>query len=124
MKITYWIITGLVAVALLMGGVMDLMHNEQVADAMGKLGYPAYVMTILGVAKVLGVIALLVPKFPAIKEWAYAGFVFDLVGAIWSHVAVGDAAGSAAPVIILSLLLVSYVLYRKLQANPSTAITA
>ncbi len=78
-------------------------------DSMTHLGYPVYVLTILGIWKILGVIALLIPKFPLLKEWAYAGFFFVMSGAIFSHVAVGDPMNELFPSLLLLLLtLVSW----------------
>jgi hypothetical protein len=79
------------------------------------LGYPLYMLAILGTAKILGSVALVVPKFPRLKEWAYAGFVFDFLGAIWSHLAVQGVSRAAAVVFLpLAVVTVSYVSYRKL----------
>ncbi|HLA94989.1 MAG TPA: DoxX family protein, partial [Pyrinomonadaceae bacterium] len=78
------------------------------------LGYPAYLLPFLGVAKILGAITILVPKFPRLKEWAYAGLVFDLIGAFYSHVSVGDPASVwVFSLIGLALVSGSYILYRK-----------
>lgn len=105
----FWIPTVLVCLASLGGGVMDLTHNPELAGAMSHLGYPAYVMTLLGAWKIAGVIALLVPGFPRLKEWAYAGFVFDLSGAVFSHAASGDGI-VAPPLVLLVLTFVSWAL--------------
>jgi len=70
------------------------------------LGYPVYVLTILGIWKILGVVAVLIPKFPLLKEWAYAGFVFIMSGAIFSHVAVGDPVVELLPGLLLLVLTV------------------
>ena len=78
--IGYWVATALFCLAMTAGGMMNLMRAEMQKEAMAALGYPVYLMTILGVAKILGVIALLIPKTPLLKEWAYAGFTFDLLG--------------------------------------------
>jgi len=73
------------------------------------LGYPVYFLTLLGIAKFLGSIAILIPKFPVLKEWAYAGFFFIMSGAIFSHIAVGDAAKELLPsLLLLALTLVSW----------------
>jgi len=124
LKITYWVATIIVAFMIGMGAFMDITHNPQLAAGMQKLGYPDYVMTILGTAKFLAIIALLVPGFSRIKEWAYAGLVFDLVGATWSHNAVGDHSGSMNAVMVLVFTIISYITYRRLQAvkQPKTVI--
>ena len=88
---------------------MNLMRAEMQKEAMTALGYPDYLMTILGVAKILGVIALLIPGVPLLKEWAYAGFTFDLLSAAASHAFVGDAlAEIIMPLVILAIAAVSY----------------
>jgi hypothetical protein len=73
-------------------GFVQLLETEDEVDRMAQLGYAGYVLTILGVWKILGVIAILIPKFPLVKEWAYAGFFFIMSGAIFSHLANGDPA--------------------------------
>jgi len=100
----YWIATGLFCLAFAGSGVAHLVRAEPIAQAMAGLGYPAYVMTILGVAKLLGVAALLAPGRPLLKEWAYAGFCFDLVGAAASHLFAGDALGHVLPPLALLAL--------------------
>ena len=91
--IAYWVTTGLVAAMFVLGGVMDFGRSPQVVEGMAHLGYPGYFAALLGVWKVLGAIALLAPGFPRLKEWAYAGIVFDLTGAAVSHAASGDDVG-------------------------------
>ena len=88
--IAYWVTTIIVALVLLAGGVADLLRPKDVVEGMVHLGYPLYFMSILGTWKVLGGIALVAPKLPRLKEWAYAGAIFDLTGATASHIAVGD----------------------------------
>ena len=107
--IGYWIATGLFCVVFVVGGAGHLLRLEMQAEGMAGLGYPAYVMTILGVAKLLGVAALLIPGWPLLKEWAYAGFTFDLLGASASHAFAGDPAREIfIPLVILALGAVSY----------------
>lgn len=109
--VTYWTTTGLVAFAFLSGGLMDLSGSPAVVAGMQSLGYPAYVATILGAWKVLGAVALLAPRFPRLKEWAYAGVVFDLTGAAASHAFVGDpTAKIVTPLVILGLAAASWAL--------------
>jgi hypothetical protein len=105
--------------------ILYVTHSPQTVTKLALLGYPLYVLGILGTAKMLGAIALVVPKFPRLKEWAYAGFVFDFVGAIWSHIAV-QGAGKAAFVVLLPLALVtvSYMSYHKLQASTEVIATS
>ena len=109
--IGYWVATALFCLAMIAGGSMNLMRAEMQKEAMTALGYPDYLMTILGVAKILGVIALLIPGVPLLKEWAYAGFTFDLLGAAASHAFVGDAlAEIIMPLVILAFAAASYCL--------------
>ncbi|WP_229248960.1 DoxX family protein [Dyadobacter sandarakinus] len=89
-KIVYWILTGLAAAMLGVGAIFDAVSAPEALTHVMHLGYPAYIVPFLGIAKLLGVIAILVPGFPRIKEWAYAGLFFDLAGALYSHIAAGD----------------------------------
>jgi uncharacterized membrane protein len=105
----FWVVTGLFCLAFTMGGTMHLLRAEQMAEGMRTLGYPAYVMTILGTAKLLGVVALLVPGRLILKEWAYAGFTIDLVGASVSHIFVSDPVfPTILPILVLTVGLTSY----------------
>lgn len=85
--IAYWVTTALVIFELVLGGVWDVLRVPQVRGVIDRLGYPSYFLVILGVWKLLGAIALIVPRFPRLKEWAYAGVVFNFTGAIASHLA-------------------------------------
>jgi uncharacterized membrane protein YphA (DoxX/SURF4 family) len=110
-KFGYWGLTALVALAFAAGGVMDLLRGPAVVAGMAHLGYPVYVATLIGIWKVLGAVAVLVPGFPRVKEWAYAGMVFDLTGAAFSHAASGDAASFVlTPIVLLGLVIGSYLL--------------
>ncbi|XYH93318.1 DoxX family protein [Sorangium sp. So ce1128] len=109
--IGYWISTGLLGLAFAAGGLADLAGSPQVLEGMAHLGYPPYFATILGVWKVLGAVALLAPRFPRLKEWAYAGIFFDLTGAAASHAAVGDAAGQVmTPLVLVTVAAASWAL--------------
>jgi uncharacterized membrane protein YphA (DoxX/SURF4 family) len=111
MKIGYWVTTGLTVVAFALGGVTDLKGGKDIAVGMAHLGYPLYFAAILGAWKLLGAVALAVPRFPRLKEWAYAGMVFDLTGAAVSHAASGDPVGKImTPLVILLIVLASWVL--------------
>lgn len=114
----YWIITSLFAALMLFSAVPDILVVPDAVKFMGHLGYPRYIIAFLGVAKLLGVIAVLVPKYPRLKEWAYAGLFFDLAGATYSGIANdGFQAGELFMVLPLALLFFSYALYhRKIQA--------
>ena len=110
-KIGYWATTGLVALGFAFGGLADLSRSPDVIAGLGHLGYPVYFATLLGVWKVLGAVAIVVPRFARLKEWAYAGMFFDLSGAFFSHASVGDPAPKLiAPVVLLGLLAASWAL--------------
>src|SRR6266481_5474915 len=94
-KIIYWIATGLLAFGMLQSGIFAVLRTKQWIDIVTPLGYPVYFLTILGVWKILGVIAILVPRAKLLKEWAYAGFFFAMTGALVSHLACGDYAVKA-----------------------------
>lgn len=127
-KIGYWVTTGLVGLAFASGGVMDLMRGPDMVAGMAHLGYPAYFTLILGAWKVAGAVAVLIPGFPRLKEWAYAGMVFDLTGAAFSHAAVGDDAGKViAPLVLTALVAASWALRpesRRLEAPKSGSVPA
>lgn len=109
--IIYWTATAIVALELLVGGVWDLAHQHYVLEIVTRLGYPAYLLTILGVWKVLGAVALVVPRFPRLKEWAYAGAVFEMTGAAASHAARAESAlNLIAPMLFTVIAFVSWAL--------------
>lgn len=89
-NIIYWIATALLSFGMLVSGLQQIFHTKEMAAMVAHLGYPLYFMDILGVWKILGVIAILIPRFKLIKEWAYAGFFFAMTGALVSHLAIGD----------------------------------
>ena len=86
----YWVVTGFMAAFMLMASVPDVLRQRQAIEVFGHLGYPPYLLPFLGTAKILGVIAVLIPGSGRLKEWAYAGLIFDLTGALYSHLSVGD----------------------------------
>ena len=111
MKTTlYWISTGLLAAFLLFAGVMDVLRAPPVVQAIASLGYPAYLATILGVWKLLGAAAIASPRLPRLKEWAYAGVLFDLSGAAISHGISGETAQVGVPLVLLAIAAVSWAL--------------
>lgn len=107
-KIVYWVATLWLALGLFATGIGQLLGapGQGGADMMAKLGYPAYLMALIGVWKVLAVIALLIPKYPLLKEWAYAGVVFLMTGALYSHVAAHDPVVEIFPGLLLVILAV------------------
>jgi uncharacterized membrane protein YphA (DoxX/SURF4 family) len=108
-KIIYWIATAWLALGMLSTGVVQLIKMKEEVDMFSRLGYPVYLLTILAVWKFLGTIAVLIPKFPLLKEWAYAGFFFAMSGAVFSHLAVADAAKELfGPILLLVLTIVSW----------------
>jgi uncharacterized membrane protein YphA (DoxX/SURF4 family) len=110
-NIAYWATTILGPASFVIGGVLNLTQTEQVLATMHHLGYPAYFASLLGMWKLLGAIAIVVPGFPRLKEWAYAGFFFDLTAAAVSRAAVGDGAGDiVAPLVFLALVMASWAL--------------
>jgi hypothetical protein len=107
----YWGATALTAFAFLTGGIADLTRGPAMVSAMAHLGYPSYFMLILGAWKVLGALAIVAPRLPRLKEWAYAGMAFDLTGAALSHAAVGDPAAKVlVPLVILGIAAASWAL--------------
>jgi uncharacterized membrane protein YphA (DoxX/SURF4 family) len=116
-KVLYWIFTILLIALMLFSAIGTFMNNPQGAEFAKHLGYPATLFTFLAVAKILGVIAILLPGFPRLKEWAYAGFTFDLVGAVYSGLVVGDPIRDWVPVFVgLILVFGSYITYHRLKA--------
>ncbi len=108
--VMYWIATGLFCLIFIVGGTANLIRAEFQVEVIKNLGYPIYIMTILGIAKLLGVAAILAPQCPVLKEWAYAGFAFDMLGAAVSHGFVGDPIQETiVPLVILLVGAVSYL---------------
>ncbi len=108
-KIIYWIATVWLAVAMIASGIQQIFSIGGFVEIMTRLEYPTYFSVILGVWKIAGVVAILIPKFPLLKEWAYAGFFFVMSGAIFSHLAVGDEAVELfAPIFLLILTVLSW----------------
>ena len=105
-KIYYWIATIWLSLGMAATGIAQLFskNGQGGLDMMQHLGYPEYAMKILGVSKILGVVAVLIPRLPLLKEWAYAGFAFMMLGAILSHFFAGDALTAILPALLLFLL--------------------
>ena len=107
-KIIYWIATIWLSLGMLSTGVVQLLKlkgdGPGSLESMTHLGYPVYFVTILGICKILGVVVLLIPKFPLLKEWAYAGFFFMMSGAIFTHIAAGNSLSEIFPSLLLLIL--------------------
>ena len=103
-KIIYWIATLWLSLGMLSTGIVQLINMKEEVDKMALLGYPAYFLQILGIWKILGVIAILIPRFPLVKEWAYAGFFFAMSGAMISHLASGNPVSEIFPSLLLFVL--------------------
>lgn len=113
-NIFYWVFTGLLIPSLGYGSIMELMGNPQSIEVVTSLGYPAYLSPFLGVARILALVAIFTPKFPRLKEWAYAGLVFDVIGATYSQIAVGNPLTyTIFPIIILGVIFGSYYFHHK-----------
>jgi len=118
--LAYWVPTVLFCAVVGFSGVAHVTHLQRMVDAMAHLGYPLYFMTIIGSAKILGVVAVLAPSRPLLKEWAYAGLCFNLAGATASHAFSGDALAVAVrPAIVLGLCVASYLLRPESRRLPS-----
>lgn len=108
-KIIYWIATLWLALGMTATGIVQLLQLKEETVRMSYLGYPIYLLTLLGIWKLLGVIAVLIPKFPLLKEWAYAGFFFAMSGAIVSHFATNDSVKDFfGPTLLLILTIISW----------------
>lgn len=103
-KIIYWVSTLWLALGMTSTGIVQLIQMEQEVDRMNLIGYPIYFLTLIGVWKILGVVTVLVPKFPLLKEWAYAGFFFAMSGAMFSHIASGSPISDLFPPLLLLVL--------------------
>jgi uncharacterized membrane protein YphA (DoxX/SURF4 family) len=120
----YWIVTSLMAAFMSLASIPDILRIPQAVEVFTHLGYPTYLLPFIGVAKMLGVIAVLVPGFHRLKEWAYAGLIFDLLGALYSHLAVGDPPSAwGFPIIGLVLVAGSYQLFRRRLTDAGTSVS-
>ena len=122
-KTLYWIFTGLISAFMLFTSIPDILSTADAITFMTHLGYPAYFIPFIGVAKALGVIAILIPGFPKIKEWAYAGLFFDLIGATYSIIAVyGISPSIIFMIVTIGVLALSYIFYHR-KLNQKTELT-
>ena len=105
-RIVYWIVTIFLAFAMTAGGIQQMLQVGGYNEIVASLDYPLYLLSILGTWKLLGVIVILIPRFPLVKEWAYAGFFFVMSGAFISHLVVGQSFAEAVPSLILLIVTV------------------
>lgn len=109
--IAFWITTLFGPASFVIGGFFFITHGEHQIAVLERLGYPAYVATLLGIWKLAGAIAIVIPRFPRLKEWAYAGFFFELTGAAASHAFSGDGFSlTVQPLVFLALVIASWAL--------------
>ena len=110
----YWVVTGLFGAFMLFSAIPDLILTPEAKEFIGRLGYPDYFIRMIGISKTLGVIAILIPGYPRIKEWAYAGLFYDLAAAVWSQIATD---GFKPEIFFMALPIgfcwASYLLYHK-----------
>jgi hypothetical protein len=110
----YWTITGSMAALMFLSAMPDILRAQAAVSIIEHLGYPSYLLLFLGTAKTLGVAAVLFPGAPRIKEWAFAGLAFDVTGALYSHLSVGDPPGAWMPAALgLALVAGAYVAHRR-----------
>lgn len=113
-NIFYWICTGMLIPAVGLGSIFGIVPSEENLKVFLSLDYPAYIVPFLSVAKLLGLIFIFIPKYPRLKEWAYAGIAFDIIGAAYSIIASGNPVTHVIfPVLALAFLFGSYFLYHK-----------
>lgn len=103
-KIIYWVFTLWMSLGMVSTAIVQLIRNKDEVENFTKLGFPIYLMTIIGIWKIIGVIVALIPKYPLLKEWAYAGFFFTMSGAFASHIIVGDPVSKIFPPLLLLVI--------------------
>ncbi|MCX2680016.1 DoxX family protein [Galbibacter sp. EGI 63066] len=116
-KIIYWVSTIFLAFGMLAGGIQQLLQIGGYVDIVSQLGYPIYLLSILGFWKILGVVIVLIPKVPLLKEWAYAGFFFAMSGAAASHIAMGQSFQDVVPSLTLLIMIVVSWYFRPTDRN-------
>jgi DoxX-like family len=117
-KIIYWVFTLWLSLGMVSTAIVQLLRTPSEMDRMIHLGYPLYLLTLLGIWKLLGVLAVLVPGFPIVKEWAYAGFFFAMSGAAFSHIAAGNPGNKIFPSLLLLTLTVISWYFRPANRKP------
>ena len=125
-NVVYWVTTGLFGALMLLSAIPSIIGAQMSVTLIhAHLGYPEYFIPFTGIAKLLGAVAMLVPGFPRIKEWAYAGLAYDLIAATYSMIAVGDPPGKWLFMVIWILLLaVSYVFFQRTRDDASAVASA
>lgn len=103
-KITYWVATLWLSLGMVSSGTVQVLKLKEETEFILKLGYPEYLLLFLGITKLLGTAAVLAPRLPLLKEWAYAGFFFTMAGALYSHIAAGSPASDVFPPVLLLVL--------------------
>jgi hypothetical protein len=112
------------AALLLLSALPDVLRVPDAMTVFTHLGYPSYLLLFLGTAKILGVTVVLIPGVPRLKEWAFAGLTFDLIGALYSHLSVGDPPRAWLPAAVgLVLMAASYLAYRTRATTPPAGLT-
>lgn len=118
LKTWFWIATIIFALMMIMDGVGGITQQEAGKEVLKHLGYPMYLLIIVGIAKLLGAASILQNKFTAIKEWAYAGFAINFIGAFASRAFVGDGISLLIPPLVaLVIMFIPYILWKKLASN-------
>ncbi len=118
LKTWYWIATIIFALMMIMDGIGGITQQEAGKEVLKHLGYPMYLLIIVGIAKLLGAASILQNKFTAIKEWAYAGFAINFIGAFASRAFVGDGISLLIPPLVaLVIMFIPYILWKKLTSN-------
>jgi len=117
-KISYWTVTALFALFMIADAAGGITKQPAGVVVLQHLGYPVYIMPFLGVLKLLGAIAILLPNFKTLKEWAYAGFAFNFIGALASRAVAGDGIGMLLmPLVVLAVMFASYFLWKKAEVT-------
>ncbi|MCD6063643.1 MAG: hypothetical protein K0R82_1554 [Flavipsychrobacter sp.] len=117
-KIIYWVATLWLALGMTATGIVQLLRVKGEVEFILDLGYPDYFLSLLGLSKILAVVALLIPKFPLLKEWAYAGLFFMMSGALFSHIAHHSSLKEIAPVLLLLVLIATSWYFRPADRRP------
>ncbi|WP_199139010.1 DoxX family protein [Pedobacter sp. ASV12] len=118
-KIIYWVATLWLALGMTSTGIVQLLRSKDEVANISHLGYPLYLLTLLGIWKIWGVVAILIPKSPLLKEWAYAGFFFAMSGAIFSHIAAGNPLSKIFPALLLLMLTLVSWYFRPADRRPA-----